>query len=128
MKYKCKENDGVIELGPKGDEIYISIDGDTAMIVIGVNDLFKALNEFGIGYEEEHKKQIRDSKILLNLAKDEIEMIKKQNSILFAKTDTLDRIYRLITMNNRDHHGAEACYPLERKIEDFLSHLENEKN
>ena len=48
MKYNCKENDVIIE--KKGDEIWISVDGDTkcGKTVIGLKDLTKALILFSV--------------------------------------------------------------------------------
>ena len=43
MKYKCKENDAIIELGKNKDELLIYIDGETTKTVIGVKDLIKSL-------------------------------------------------------------------------------------
>jgi hypothetical protein len=48
MKYECKENDALIELGCNKDELLISIQGETAKTVIGLNDLHQALNIFGV--------------------------------------------------------------------------------
>ena len=47
MKYECKENDVIIELKNE-EELYIYIDGDKGKIVIGINDLIKAINAFSI--------------------------------------------------------------------------------
>ena len=48
MKYECKENDAIIEMGKNNSEILISINGETAKTVIGLNDLNKALILFGV--------------------------------------------------------------------------------
>jgi len=48
MKYKCKENDAIIELGKYKDELYIYIDGERSKTVVGLSDLLNALEEFGI--------------------------------------------------------------------------------
>ena len=48
MKYKCKENDVVIE--NHEDEIWISVEGDVkcGKTVVGLKDLKQALNLFGV--------------------------------------------------------------------------------
>ena len=48
MKYKCKENDVVIELHE--NELWIGINGDKrcGKTVIGLKDLNQALNEFSV--------------------------------------------------------------------------------
>ena len=48
MKYKCKENDTIIELHE--DELWIGVDGDDkcGKTVIGLKDLNQALNLFGV--------------------------------------------------------------------------------
>ena len=48
MKYECKENDAVIELGRDKDEVLVYIQGETAKTVIGLKDLHQALNIFGV--------------------------------------------------------------------------------
>lgn len=48
MKYECKENDALIELGKDKSEVLISIQGDTSKIIIGVKDLKEAMSLFGI--------------------------------------------------------------------------------
>ena len=48
MKYKCKENDCIIELGREKDEILVSEAGDKSKIIIGLKDLNKALVSFGV--------------------------------------------------------------------------------
>lgn len=48
MKYECKENDAIIELGRDKDEVLIYIQGESAKTVIGLKDLHQALNIFGV--------------------------------------------------------------------------------
>jgi len=48
MKYECKENDAIIELGRDKDEVLIYIQGETAKTVIGLKDLHQALNMFDV--------------------------------------------------------------------------------
>lgn len=45
--YKCKDNDAIIELAYP-DELYIRIDGETSSIVIGLEELFNALQKFKV--------------------------------------------------------------------------------
>lgn len=46
MKYKCKENDCLIEMEQDKSEILISAEGDTVQTVIGLKDLHEALVSF----------------------------------------------------------------------------------
>ncbi len=48
MKYECKENDSLIEMGRDKSEILISVKGETAKTVIGLKDLNEALILFGV--------------------------------------------------------------------------------
>ncbi len=48
MRYECKENDAVIELGKDKEELLISIDGETVKTIVGLKDLKKALILFGV--------------------------------------------------------------------------------
>lgn len=48
MKYKCKENDCLIEMGKDKSEILISVQGGTVKTVIGLDDLNQALNLFDV--------------------------------------------------------------------------------
>lgn len=48
MKYKCKENDAIIELGKQKDELLIYINGEKVKTVIGLKDLNEALLKFEI--------------------------------------------------------------------------------
>jgi len=48
MKYECKENDAIIELGKEKDELLVFIDGEKSKTIIGLNDLFFALKKFGL--------------------------------------------------------------------------------
>lgn len=48
MKYECKENDCLIEIGKDKSEIFISVKGETAKTVIGLKDLNEALILFGV--------------------------------------------------------------------------------
>ncbi len=48
MKYECKENDCLIEMGKDKSEILISVKGETAKTVIGLKDLNEALILFGV--------------------------------------------------------------------------------
>lgn len=52
MKYKCKENDAIIELSKSKDEILICIDGEKSKTVIGLKDLHNALKEFGLNEDD----------------------------------------------------------------------------
>jgi len=52
MKYECKENDCLIEMGRDKGEILISVQGGTAKTVIGLKDLTQALILFGVGSSE----------------------------------------------------------------------------
>ena len=53
MKYKCKENDAIIEIGKDKSEILISINGDNecGKTVIGLKDLKNALTLFDVGFQ-----------------------------------------------------------------------------
>lgn len=48
MKYECKENDCLIEMGKDESEILISVKGETAKTIIGLKDLNEALILFGV--------------------------------------------------------------------------------
>ena len=56
-KYNCQDSDLIIEMGSDPTQVYISVEGDTVKIVVGVEDLKKALKRFGVlpmdTYEEE---------------------------------------------------------------------------
>ncbi|AKG94292.1 hypothetical protein AVT42_gp36 [Polaribacter phage P12002S] len=58
MKYECKENDAIIELGKDKEEVLISIKGETAKTVIGLKDLNEALILFGVVKSLKDKKTI----------------------------------------------------------------------
>ena len=47
-KYKCKDNDCVIERPEGGDELWISVEGGSTKTVIGIKDLQKAIYELFI--------------------------------------------------------------------------------
>lgn len=53
MKYECKENDAIIELGKDKEEVLISINGEKVKTVIGLKDLNQALILFGVGKHRE---------------------------------------------------------------------------
>ena len=48
MKYECKQNDCLIEASEDKSELLISSKGDTVKLVIGLEDLNKALNLFDV--------------------------------------------------------------------------------
>ena len=61
MKYECKENDCIIEMGEDKSELLISISGDTSKLVIGLKDLNQALSLFNVSETAEGcLKQIAD--------------------------------------------------------------------
>jgi hypothetical protein len=58
MKYKCKENDAVIELGKDKEEVLISINEEKVKTVIGIKDLKQALILFGVSCSSTPKEAI----------------------------------------------------------------------
>jgi hypothetical protein len=56
MKYECKENDCLIEIGRDKSEILVSVQGETAKTVIGLKDLNEALILFGVVGQSEQLK------------------------------------------------------------------------
>ncbi len=48
QKFKCLDNDVVIECNKEEQELYIACEGDTVKIVLGVEDLKAALKSFGL--------------------------------------------------------------------------------
>lgn len=58
MKYECKENDAIIELGRDKGELLISINGEKVKTVIGLKDLNKALILFGVSCSSTPKEAI----------------------------------------------------------------------
>ena len=58
MKYECKENDAIIELGKDKEELFISIKKEKAKTVIGLKDLKQALILFGVMFELPDVKKI----------------------------------------------------------------------
>ena len=53
MKYECKENDCLIEIGRDKNEILISVQGEIGKTVIGLKDLNEALILFGVSQRSE---------------------------------------------------------------------------
>ena len=75
MKYECKENDCLIEMGKDKSEILISVKGETAKTVIGLKDLSQALILFGVGnlLNDKKNEKIEDLEDDLKRLNDDIE-------------------------------------------------------
>lgn len=75
MKYECKENDCLIEMGKDKSEILIYLKGETAKTVIGLKDLDQALILFGVGnlLKDKKNEKIEDLEDDLKRLNDDIE-------------------------------------------------------
>ena len=84
------------------------------------------LKEKELTLEERQQVIIKEQAQLLKRAKSEIESLQRQNHVLYSKQDVFDKVFKMVTINDRNGYGGcEKANDLSWEIDKYISKLES---
>jgi hypothetical protein len=108
--YKCQENDAIIELGIHEDEILVKIDGERNSTIIGLKDLFKALEYFNVIATAPYEVDLEldsEGDVWFNIYDTTVHTEKEENIIEVRKLEP-NKVHNVLLVTN-DCYKHEDC-------------------